>query len=166
VPPDLRRILPLQRLAPDPPSAPSSLLSPAVFIVPGSSMIPQVQQQRRGARGAAGVAASSAAAAAAAAAPGASSAAAAAAAAKQQQQRPAALGAEEQRLRALIESEVLDHSPDVSFADVAGLGLAKQALQEAVVLPTCVIFMCYKLCCNSCSAAGEWAAGQAAWVDC
>ena len=40
------------------------------------------------------------------------------------------------KLRALLETEVLDTSPGVRWADVAGLEEAKRALHEAVVLPT------------------------------
>ena len=40
------------------------------------------------------------------------------------------------KLRALLETEVLDSSPGVRWADVAGLEEAKRALHEAVVLPT------------------------------
>ncbi|KAG7401586.1 hypothetical protein PHYBOEH_000118 [Phytophthora boehmeriae] len=35
-----------------------------------------------------------------------------------------------------ILDEVLDHSPGVFWGDIAGLGVAKQILQEAVILPT------------------------------
>ncbi|CAI5747367.1 unnamed protein product [Peronospora destructor] len=35
-----------------------------------------------------------------------------------------------------ILDEVLDHSPGVHWTDIAGLGVAKQILQEAVILPT------------------------------
>ncbi|CAH0488869.1 unnamed protein product [Peronospora farinosa] len=35
-----------------------------------------------------------------------------------------------------ILNEVLDHSPGVHWTDIAGLGVAKQILQEAVILPT------------------------------
>ncbi|CAH0477415.1 unnamed protein product [Peronospora belbahrii] len=35
-----------------------------------------------------------------------------------------------------ILDEVLDHSPGVRWTDVVGLGIAKQILQEAVILPT------------------------------
>jgi SpoVK/Ycf46/Vps4 family AAA+-type ATPase len=42
---------------------------------------------------------------------------------------------EEERLRQLILGEVLDRTPNVTFADVADLATAKQALQEAVILP-------------------------------
>jgi SpoVK/Ycf46/Vps4 family AAA+-type ATPase len=38
-------------------------------------------------------------------------------------------------LRQLILGEVLDRAPNVTFADVADLATAKQALQEAVILP-------------------------------
>ncbi|GBF97655.1 spastin [Raphidocelis subcapitata] len=48
----------------------------------------------------------------------------------------AALSKEEERLRQLILAEVLEKKPNVSFADVAGLHSAKQALQEAVILPS------------------------------
>jgi hypothetical protein len=50
----------------------------------------------------------------------------------------AALSTEDQRLRQIIMADVLDRSPHVTFDDIAGLRLAKQALQEAVILPTCV----------------------------
>lgn len=48
----------------------------------------------------------------------------------------AALSKEEQRLRDVILLEVLDKTPSVTWADVAGLPLAKQALHEMVILPT------------------------------
>lgn len=47
----------------------------------------------------------------------------------------AQLSKEEERLRQIILAEVLDRKPNVGFADVAGLKSAKQALQEAVILP-------------------------------
>lgn len=40
------------------------------------------------------------------------------------------------RLRDVILLEVLDKTPSVTWSDVAGLPLAKQALHEMVVLPT------------------------------
>jgi spastin len=49
---------------------------------------------------------------------------------------PPALDGEAAKLRALVESEVLDRSPGVRWADIAGLEEAKRALHEAVVLPT------------------------------
>lgn len=60
---------------------------------------------------------------------------------QQQQVRPdakpsAADSGEEAKLRAAVESDIVDHSPGVSWADVAGLEEAKRALQEAVVLPS------------------------------
>jgi spastin len=42
---------------------------------------------------------------------------------------------EAERLRRLVLDEALETRPTVTFADVAGLALAKQALREAVVLP-------------------------------
>jgi spastin len=42
---------------------------------------------------------------------------------------------EAERLRRLVLDEALETRPAVTFADVAGLALAKQALREAVVLP-------------------------------
>jgi spastin len=42
---------------------------------------------------------------------------------------------EDAKLRAAIEADILDSSPGVRWADVAGLEEAKRALQEAVVLP-------------------------------
>jgi hypothetical protein len=47
----------------------------------------------------------------------------------------AQISKEQERLRQLILSEVLDSKPSVRFDDVAGLRSAKQALQEAVILP-------------------------------
>ncbi len=46
-----------------------------------------------------------------------------------------ALSKEDERYRQIILGEVLDTAPSVSFADVADLQTAKQALTEAVVLP-------------------------------
>jgi spastin len=50
--------------------------------------------------------------------------------------RAPAASSEEARLRETILSDVLDRSPGVEWADVAGLEEAKRALHEAVVLPT------------------------------
>jgi len=43
--------------------------------------------------------------------------------------------AEEQKLRAAVEADILDHSPGVSWEDIAGCEDAKRCLQEMVVLP-------------------------------
>ncbi|KAI8472443.1 MAG: AAA-domain-containing protein [Monoraphidium minutum] len=48
----------------------------------------------------------------------------------------AAIGKEEERLRQIILAEVLDRKPSIGFDDIAGLRSAKQALQEAVILPS------------------------------
>eukprot|EP00879_Flechtneria_rotunda_P017121 GHRR01017930.1.p1 GENE.GHRR01017930.1~~GHRR01017930.1.p1 ORF type:complete len:372 (+),score=135.93 GHRR01017930.1:1335-2450(+) len=48
----------------------------------------------------------------------------------------AAISKDEAKLRQIIMADILDQSPSVSFDDIAGLKLAKQALQEAVILPT------------------------------
>jgi SpoVK/Ycf46/Vps4 family AAA+-type ATPase len=48
----------------------------------------------------------------------------------------AAISKEEERLRQLIMGDILEAKPTVAFSDIAGLSLAKQALQEAVILPT------------------------------
>ncbi len=45
-------------------------------------------------------------------------------------------GSEDDRYRQAVLSEVLDRTPAVCWDDVAGLATAKQALQEAVILPT------------------------------
>lgn len=54
----------------------------------------------------------------------------------QQAGAAAAAAAAAAGLEAALESEVLVDKPDVKWDDVVGLGRAKQALQEAVVLPT------------------------------
>lgn len=51
----------------------------------------------------------------------------------------AAMDKEAERLRQIILAEVLDSKPSVGFDDVAGLQSAKQALQEAVILPRWVV---------------------------
>ncbi|GAX73405.1 hypothetical protein CEUSTIGMA_g857.t1 [Chlamydomonas eustigma] len=45
-------------------------------------------------------------------------------------------GREDQRYRDMVLSEIMDKGPKVTWEDVAGLRTAKQALIEAVVLPT------------------------------
>jgi spastin len=47
----------------------------------------------------------------------------------------AAASSDDGKLRAAVESDVIDRSPGVSWADVSGLVEAKKALQEMVVLP-------------------------------
>ena len=47
----------------------------------------------------------------------------------------AAVSKEEEKLRQMIEGEILDRAPAVKFDDIADLATAKQALQEAVILP-------------------------------
>jgi SpoVK/Ycf46/Vps4 family AAA+-type ATPase len=47
----------------------------------------------------------------------------------------AAVTKEEEKLRQMIEGEILDRAPSVRFDDIADLATAKQALQEAVILP-------------------------------
>jgi SpoVK/Ycf46/Vps4 family AAA+-type ATPase len=48
----------------------------------------------------------------------------------------AAISKEDERLRQMIMGEILEQTQAVTFDDIAGLKLAKQALQEAVILPT------------------------------
>lgn len=48
----------------------------------------------------------------------------------------AALSKDEERLRQIITADILEKAPSVTFDDIAGLKLAKQSLQEAVILPT------------------------------
>ena len=43
--------------------------------------------------------------------------------------------AEKKKLRKGLEGAILTEKPNVRWSDVAGLDLAKQALQEAVILP-------------------------------
>ena len=47
----------------------------------------------------------------------------------------AGTGSDADKYRQLVLGEILDHSPGVRWQDVVGLETAKQALQEAVVLP-------------------------------
>ncbi|KAK9839964.1 hypothetical protein WJX74_001183 [Apatococcus lobatus] len=47
-----------------------------------------------------------------------------------------AAGKDDARLREVIQGEVLDTRPSVRWTDIAGLAVAKQALQEMVILPT------------------------------
>jgi len=47
-----------------------------------------------------------------------------------------AISKEEERLRQVIMADILEKAPSVTFDDIAGLKLAKQSLQEAVILPT------------------------------
>ena len=42
---------------------------------------------------------------------------------------------EQAKLRASLDSVIIKEKPDVKWSDVAGLESAKQALQEAVILP-------------------------------
>ncbi|WIA41878.1 hypothetical protein OEZ86_009202 [Tetradesmus obliquus] len=131
-PADARRIMAAPRLVPDPLAAAASARQPGqqqtsvVLQRSGSSggrqqqparVHPQRQQQGR-----------AAAAATAAAAPAATAAGALAA--------RAAISKEDERLRQMIMGEILEQTQSVTFDDIAGLKLAKQALQEAVILPT------------------------------
>ncbi|KAF8058342.1 spast [Scenedesmus sp. PABB004] len=126
-PPDARRIMAPPRILPDAAALAAMAAPPAPQ--PSLVIVPRGQagaggrgaQQARG-RGAAPAGAGGAA--------GAAAAAAGALAAR------AALSKEDEKLRALVSAEILDASPSVSFDDIAGLRLAKQALQEAVILPT------------------------------
>jgi SpoVK/Ycf46/Vps4 family AAA+-type ATPase len=47
-----------------------------------------------------------------------------------------ALNKEDERLRQVIMADIVEKAPSVTFDDIAGLKLAKQSLQEAVILPT------------------------------
>lgn len=131
IPADARRIMAAPRLVPDPLAAaaarqPGQQQVSVVLQRSGSSggrqqqparMQPQRQQPGR-----------AAAAATAAAAPAATAAGALAA--------RAAISKEDERLRQMIMGEILEQTQSVTFDDIAGLKLAKQALQEAVILPT------------------------------
>lgn len=61
---------------------------------------------------------------------------AAAPARKAQTPPPAPPSAEDNKFKNIVLGEVLDRSPAVSWNDIAGLQNAKQALMEAVILPT------------------------------
>lgn len=58
----------------------------------------------------------------------------------------AAINRDEEKFRQIILAEVLDHSPAVSFDDVADLKTAKQALQEAVILPRWGLGFWFRVC--------------------
>ncbi len=116
IPPDPRRILASPRLLPDPQAAPQQQ---ATFIIPRQPAARQRSQQQQSRGGAAGAVAEVAA-------PAATAAGKVAA--------RAAISREEERLRQIIMGDVLEQTASVTFDDVAGLHLAKQALQEAVIL--------------------------------
>lgn len=118
IPPDPRRILASPRLLPDPQAAPQQQATIIIPRQPAARQRSQLQQSRGGAAGAVVAAA----------APAATAAGKVAAL--------AAISKEEERLRQIIMGDVLEQTAAVAFEDVAGLQLAKQALQEAVILPS------------------------------
>lgn len=125
MPPDARKIMVSPRLLPDPQVLPAAAVvqqQPTSVILQRSS---NANQQRAAVRQRPGAAATAVAAAAA-----------PAATAAGQIAARAALSKEDERLRQLLLGDIVESSPHVTFADIAGLKLAKQALQEAVILPT------------------------------
>lgn len=128
-PPNAKQILrPDIPLAPDPLAPPAAAAARAATRPAATAAAqrqqrqqPQQQQQQRRQHGAAATAAAAL------------------------QQGAAAAGAvvarvavskEEERLRQIIMADILEKAPSVTFTDIAGLKLAKQSLQEAVILPT------------------------------
>uniref|UniRef100_A0A383W3F4 microtubule-severing ATPase n=1 Tax=Tetradesmus obliquus TaxID=3088 RepID=A0A383W3F4_TETOB len=122
IPADARRIMAAPRLVPDP------LAAAAAARQPGQQQASVVLQRSSSSGGRQQQPARAAAAATAAAAPAATAAGALAA--------RAAISKEDERLRQIIMGEILEQTQSVMFDDIAGLKLAKQALQEAVILPT------------------------------
>lgn len=99
------------------PDAPSAPQQQATVIIPRQTIAARSRSQG----GAAGAVASAAA---------------PAAAAAGKVAARAAVSKEDERLRQLVMGDVLEKTAGVTFEDVAGLHTAKQALQEAVILPS------------------------------